>query len=82
MDWMGTDHPQYHSAEQMINNIWEFEKKHTLNGAIILIHAMDYPVRPHEDRPYRYLGDIIVKLKELGYGFKTFHDVIELESKQ
>ena len=79
MDWMGPDHPQYHSAEQLINNIWEFEKEHTLNGAIILIHAMDYPVRTDEDRPYRHLGEIITRLKELGYGFKTFWDVIALE---
>ena len=81
MDWMGTDHPQYHSAEKLINNIWEFEKEHTLNGAIILIHAMDYPVRTHEDRPYRHLGEIITRLKDLGYDFKTFWDVIELEKK-
>ena len=79
MDWMGADHPEYHSAEQMINNIFEFEKKHTLNGAIVLIHAMDYPIRGHEDRPYRYLGDIITRLKALGYGFKSFWDVIEAE---
>ena len=81
MDWMGEDHPAYHSAEQMINNIWDFEKEHTLNGAIILIHAMDYPIREHEDRPYRYLGEIIPKLKEMGYDFKTFWDVIELEKQ-
>ena len=79
MDWMGKDHPEYHSAARMIQNIWDFEKEHTLNGAIILIHAMDYPIRPHEDRPYRYLGEIITRLKEMGYGFKTFWDVIELE---
>jgi len=81
MDWMGPDDPQYHSAEQLINNIWEFEKEHTLNGAIILIHAMDYPVRTDEDRPYRYLGDVITKLKDLGYDFKTFKDVIALEEQ-
>ena len=81
MDWMGPDHRAYHSAERLINNIWEFEKEHTLNGAIILIHAMDYPVRTDEDRPYRYLGDVITKLKEMGYGFKTFWDVIALEEQ-
>ncbi|MCL2738679.1 MAG: polysaccharide deacetylase family protein [Bacteroidales bacterium] len=79
MDWMGPDHPEYHSAEQLINNIWEFEKEHTLNGAIILIHAMDYPDRTDEDRPYKHLGAIIERLKSLGYGFKTFKDVIAME---
>jgi len=79
MDWMGPEDPQYHSAAQLINNIWEFEKEHTLNGAIILIHAMNYPVRTDEDRPYTYLGEIITKLKNMGYGFKSFHDVIAAE---
>ena len=79
MDWMGPDHPQYHSAEQLVNNIWNYEKEHTLNGAIILIHAMDYPDREDIDRPYRYLGEIISRLKDLGYGFKTFKDVIANE---
>ena len=78
-DWMGPDSPQYRSAEQLINNIWNFEKEHTLNGAIILIHAMNYPDRTDEDRPYKHLGEIIQKLKELGYGFQTFKDVIALE---
>jgi peptidoglycan/xylan/chitin deacetylase (PgdA/CDA1 family) len=79
MDWMGPEDPSYHSAEQLINNIWEYEKQHSLNGAIILIHAMDYPNRADNDRPYRHLGEIIEKLKDLGYGFKTFKDVIALE---
>jgi peptidoglycan/xylan/chitin deacetylase (PgdA/CDA1 family) len=79
LDWMGTDHPSYHSAERLINNIWEFEKDHTLNGAIILIHAMNYPVRTPEDRPYMYLDEIITHIQELGYGFKSFWDVIEQE---
>ncbi|MDR2585453.1 MAG: polysaccharide deacetylase family protein [Prevotellaceae bacterium] len=79
MDWMGPNHPQYHSAEQLINNIWTFEKQHTLNGAIILIHAMDYPDRTDEDRPYTYLGEVIEKLTDMGYGFKTFKDVISME---
>jgi peptidoglycan/xylan/chitin deacetylase (PgdA/CDA1 family) len=78
MDWMGPDHPQYHSAEQLINNIWEFEKEQTLNGAIILIHAMVYPDREDTDRPNKHLGTIIKRLKDLGYGFKTFKDVVAL----
>ena len=78
---MGPEHPRYRSARQLINNIWEFEKEHTLNGAIILIHAMDYPNRTDEDRPYRHLGEIITGIKDLGYDFKTFHDVIALEKQ-
>ena len=79
MDWMGPDHPQYRSAQQLINNIWAYEKAHTLNGTIILIHAMNYPDRTDDDRPYTYLGEVIEKLKGMGYGFKTFWDVMEME---
>jgi len=82
MDWMGPEHPEYHSAEQLLNNIWNYEKEHSLNGAIILIHAMNYPNRADEDRPYMYLGEIIEKLKNMGYGFKTFKDVIACEKEK
>jgi len=78
-DWMGPEDPRYRSAQTLINNIWEFEREHTLNGAIILIHAMDYPSRTDEDRPYRHLGEVITRLKGLGYDFKSFHDVIARE---
>lgn len=77
MDWMGPEHPEYHSAEQLLDNIWKYEKEHSLNGAIILIHAMNYPDRADDDRPYMHLGYIIEQLKGMGYGFKTFMDVID-----
>lgn len=76
MDWMGPEHPSYHSAERLLENIWNFEKEHTLNGAILLVHAMDYPDRTDEDRLYTHLDEIIERLKSLGYDFKTFHDVL------
>ena len=79
MDWMGPEHPEYHSTEQLMNNIWNYEKEHTLNGAIILIHAMNYPDRTDDDRPYMHLGEMIEKLKGMGYGFKTFKDVMDFE---
>ena len=75
-DWMGPKHPQYRSAAQLINNIWNYEKEHTLNGVIMLIHAMDYPDRTDEDRPYTHLGEVITKLKGMGYGFKSFKNLV------
>ena len=79
LDWMGPEDPSYHSAQQLLDNIWNYEKEHTLNGAVILVHAMNYPNRTDDDRLYTHLGVIIEKLKEKGYGFKTFKDVIEAE---
>ena len=81
MDWMGSEHAQYCSAQQLLDNIWNYEKENTLNGAIILVHAMDYPDRTDEDRLYTHLGEIIDTLKAKGYGFKTFHDVMAAEQK-
>ncbi|MDD4819394.1 MAG: polysaccharide deacetylase family protein [Flavobacteriales bacterium] len=77
MDWMGPEHPSYQSAERVLNNIWTYEKENTLNGAVILLHAMNYPCRTDQDRPYRHLGEIIDTLKSRGYSFKCMSDVIE-----
>ena len=76
MDWMGVESPSYQSAQSILNNIFEYEKENTLNGAIILIHAMNYPCRTDEDRPYRHLGEIIDSLEAKGYAFKSVNDVI------
>lgn len=79
LDWMGTDSPEYCSAQRLVQNIWDFDDEYGLNGAIILIHAMNYPCRTEEDRTYNHLGDIIDTLRIRGYGFKTFNDVIATE---
>jgi peptidoglycan/xylan/chitin deacetylase (PgdA/CDA1 family) len=46
-----------------------------MNGVILLIHAMNYPDRTDEDRPYTYLGEIIDTLRSKGYTFKTMFDL-------
>lgn len=79
MDWTSPGAPNYHSAEMILEQLWEYEQKNTFNGVILLIHAMNYPDRTDADRPYTYLGEIIDKLKEKGYTFKTMFDVIEAE---
>lgn len=56
---MGPEHPQYHSAQKLIDNIWKYEAENTLDGAVILVHAMDYPNRTDDDRLYTHLGEII-----------------------
>ena len=79
MDWTSPGASNYHSTEMILKQLWEYEQKNTFNGVILLIHAMNYPDRTDADRPYTYLGEIIYKLKEKGFTFKTMFDVIEAE---
>ena len=34
-------------------------QENTLNGVVLLIHAMNYPDRTDEDRPYTHLGEFL-----------------------
>ncbi len=79
MDWTSPGAANYHSVEMILENLWQNEAENTFNGQILLIHAMNYPDRTDADRPYTYLGEIIDKLKEKGYSFKSIFDVIEAE---
>ena len=79
MDWTSPGASNYVSGKEIMDNIWEFEKKNTMNGVILLIHAMNYPDRTDEDRVYTHLGEIIDTLRAKGYDFKTLFDVIAAE---
>ena len=79
MDWTSPGASNYISTEKILENLWKYEEENTFNGVVLLIHAMNYPDRTDEDRPYTYLGDIIDTLKEKGYTFKTLYDVIATE---
>lgn len=74
-DWIPEGAPNFVSAETMVQNIWDFDDKFGLDGAVILIHAMNYPGRSEKDRVYSHLGEIIDGLRDRGYSFGTFKDV-------
>ena len=59
----------YKSSEELIELLKAFEVKHTLNGAILLIHAGTDPRR--KDKLYNRLPEIISSLKTKGYHFTT-----------
>lgn len=75
MDWTSPGADNYHSTEMILDHLWQYEAEHTLDGVILLIHAMNYPDRTDEDRPYTYLGEIIDRLKAKGYTFRTMHEI-------
>lgn len=65
----------YKDAKTLINALYKFEEKNTLNGAIILMHPGVEESRPEAERLYNNLRDIIVYLKGKGYQFKSFKDL-------
>ncbi len=66
-DYTTPDMKNYRSSAELINRLFEFEKKEGLNGAMILIHPGVEESRT--DRLYDKLDDIIKRLKRLGYSF-------------
>lgn len=76
-DWMPKEASNYMSAEDQVQTIWDYEASSEtgLNGAVILVHAMNYPCRTDEDRVHTHLGEIIDGLRERGYSFKTFKEL-------
>ncbi len=74
-DWMGPDSPSYKSAATLVQNIRDFDESHGLDGAVILIHAMNYPDRSADDRVYNHLDEIIDYLSGRGYEFGTFKEL-------
>lgn len=68
-DWTRPGTDGYKSADAIEKQLWDYERANTLNGVILLIHAMNYPWRDPNDRPYNRLGRIIDKARSLGYSF-------------
>ena len=66
-DYTTPDMKNYRSSEDLINRLFEFEKRDGLNGAVILIHPGVEESRT--DRLYDKLDSIIKRLKRLGYSF-------------
>ena len=66
-DYTTPDMKNYRSSEDLINRLFEFEKREGLNGAVILIHPGVEESRT--DRLYDKLDSIIKRLKRLGYSF-------------
>ena len=67
-DYTTPDMPNYRSSQELIEQLFEFEEKEGLNGAIILIHPGTVDART--DKLYLRLDEIIQHLKNKGYIFK------------
>ena len=64
-DYTTPDMPNYQSSQELIDQLFAFEKEHGLNGGIILIHPGTQESRT--DKLYLRLDEIIKRLKKQGY---------------
>ncbi|WP_165045325.1 glycoside hydrolase family 9 protein [Dysgonomonas sp. ZJ709] len=67
-DYTTPDMKNYKSSEELIDQLFVFEKENGLNGSIVLIHPGTHPSRT--DKLYLRLDEIILKLKKKGYSFE------------
>ena len=63
----------YVSSQQLIDQLYAYEQKHGLNGAVILIHPGVHQERI--DRLYERLSEIIIYLTKKGYNFKGLNEI-------
>lgn len=69
-DYTTPDMKNYKSSQELIDQLYQFEKEEGLNGAIMLIHPGIHPDRT--DKLYLRLDEIINSLKKKGYSFDRF----------
>lgn len=74
-DYTTPSMPNYKRSKELIDRLFEYESKHNLNGAIILIHPGVDESRPNSERLYNKLKEIIVYLQDKGYTFNSLKDV-------
>jgi peptidoglycan/xylan/chitin deacetylase (PgdA/CDA1 family) len=67
-DYTTPDMPNYKSSQELIDQLFAFERENGLNGAIILIHPGTQDERT--DKLYLRLDEIIKQLKKQGYSFE------------
>lgn len=61
---------EYHTSEDMYNQLFDYESKHGLNGYIIIFHLGTQDLRT--DKLYHRLPLILTRLRSLGYKFGRF----------
>lgn len=66
-DYTTPDMAEYHSTDSIISQLFEYEREHTLNGVILIVHPGTQDLRT--DKLYLRLPDIIDSLTILGYRF-------------
>lgn len=66
---------RYKSSETISKSIFEYERKHSLNGFILLSHIGTHPSRANKF--YFYLPNVISEMKKKGYRFVTIDQLLK-----
>lgn len=77
-DYMEDDHPRFVTAEEMVQSVYDYEKKDPdgLNGFMLLMHIGAGPRRTR-DQLYNHLGEMLDALSSRGYSFVRVDDLLE-----
>lgn len=67
-DYTTPDMKAYATSDELLEQLYEFEREKTLNGAFLIIHLGTDSAR--HDKFYRYLPSILDSLTTLGYTFE------------
>lgn len=70
-DYTTPDMPEYHSSQQIIDQLFAFEKERGLNGAFLIIHLGTQDLRT--DKLYDQMPMILDSLATMGYTFERLH---------
>lgn len=68
---MGTS---YRSSEKLLERLYAFEKQHTLNGGMVLVHIGTDPRR--KDKLYHHLSDMIQYFHSRRYNFVKVDELL------
>jgi peptidoglycan/xylan/chitin deacetylase (PgdA/CDA1 family) len=64
----------YRSSEKLLERLYAFEKQHTLNGAMVLVHIGTDPRR--KDKLYHLLPNMIQYFRSKGYEFVKVDELL------
>lgn len=67
---------KYRDSQSLYDSLMQYERQHTLNGAIVMMHLGTVPQRV--DKFYDRLDDIIAVLQAKGYRMVTIDDLTGL----
>ena len=67
-DYTTPDMPYYWSSRRILDQLYRFEREHTMNGVVLIVHLGTHPMRT--DKFYRHLPAVLDSLSALGYSFQ------------
>jgi peptidoglycan/xylan/chitin deacetylase (PgdA/CDA1 family) len=77
-DYTTPDMASYRSSREILDRLFEYESRSSLNGHILLVHFGTDPART--DKFYDRLDYVIRRLEKLGYRFRRIDEAVSEKS--